>query len=176
ECSGEVNDVGIHIHEQLLTSIRPLEQDQWVVTLCLPIDADELRGLLGVPTPYRIFAIGDAYRAGLTTAEIQSLTRIDPWFLENMREIVAFEPRIVEAALTDGDVMRRAKQLGFADRRIAQLTGAAETAVRARRLEQGIRATFKTVDTCAAEFVAHTPYLYSTYEEEDEAPPTARPK
>jgi len=173
---GEVMAIGRTFKEALQKSIRSLEQDQWGLTLGRPLDADELRGLLGVPTPDRIFAIGDAYRAGLTTAEIQSLTRIDPWFLENMREIVAFEPRIVEAALTDGDVMRRAKQLGFADRRIAQLTGAAETAVRARRLEQGIRATFKTVDTCAAEFVAHTPYLYSTYEEEDEAPPTARPK
>src|SRR2546425_1257488 len=98
------------------------------------------------------------------------------WVLENMREIVAFERTIAESALTDLEVLRRAKQLGFADRRIAELTGAGEAAVRARRLEQGIRATFKTVDTCAAEFVAHTPYLYSTYEEEDEAPPTPRPK
>src|SRR5204863_75769 len=148
---GEVMAIGRTFKEALQKSIRSLEQDQWGLTLGRPLDADELRGLLGVPTPDRIFAIGDAYRAGLTTAEIQSLTRIDPWFLENMREIVAFEPRIVEAALTDGDVMRRAKQLGFADRRIAQLTGAAETAVRARRLEQGIRATVKTVDTCPAE-------------------------
>src|SRR5206468_2627295 len=77
---------------------------------------------------------------------------------------------------TDPEVLRRAKQLGFADRRIAELTGATELAVRARRLAHGIRATFKTVDTCAAEFVAHTPYLYSTYEEEDEAPPTPRRK
>src|SRR5207249_3412343 len=82
------------------------------------------------------------------------------WFLENMREIVAFERPIADSALTDGEVLRRAKQLGFADRRIAELTGASEGAVRTRRLEHGIRATFKTVDTCAAEFVAHTPYLY----------------
>src|SRR5947199_37696 len=120
-------------------------------------------------------AIGDAYRAGFTTEQIRSLTHIDPWFLENIREVVEFEPQIVAAA-TDPEVLRRAKQLGFADRRIADLTGATEMAVRARRLAHGIRATFKTVDTCAAEFVAHTPYLYSTYEEEDEAPPTARPK
>jgi carbamoyl-phosphate synthase large subunit len=173
---GEVMAIGRTFKEALQKSIRSLEQDRWGLTLDRPLGADELRPLLSVPNPDRIFAIGDAYRAGLTTADIHSLTKIDPWFLENMREIVAFEPRIVEAAMTDGDVLRRAKQLGFADRRIAQLTGASETAVRARRLEQGIRATFKTVDTCAAEFVAHTPYLYSTYEEEDEAPPTARPK
>src|SRR5467141_1508174 len=173
---GEVMAIGRTFKEALQKSIRSLEQDRWGLTLDRPLGADELRPLLSVPNPDRIFAIGDAYRAGLTTADIHSLTKIDPWFLENMREIVAFEPRIVEAAMTDGDVLRRAKQLGFADRRIAQLTGPSETAVRSRRLEQGIRATFKTVDTCAAEFVAHTPYLYSTYEEEDEAPPTARPK
>src|SRR5438128_944794 len=121
-------------------------------------------------------AVGYAYRAGFTTETIRSLTRMDDWFLENMREIVAFEPTIAAGALTDPEVLRRAKQLGFADRRIAELTGAGEAAVRARRLERGIRATFKTVDTCAAEFVAHTPYLYSTYEEEDEAPPTDRPR
>src|SRR5881296_3885178 len=172
---GEVMAIGRTFKEALQKSIRSLEQDRWALTLGRPLADDELRRLLSVPNPDRIFAIGDAYRAGFTTAEIQSLTRIDPWFLENIREVVEFEQQIVAAA-DDPEVMRRAKQLGFADRRIAQLTGAAETAVRARRLEQGIRATFKTVDTCAAEFVAHTPYLYSTYEEEDEAPPTARPK
>jgi len=78
--------------------------------------------------------------------------------------------------LHDAAVLRRAKQLGFADKWIARLTGTREGEVRARRLSQGIRVTFKTVDTCAAEFVAHTPYLYSTYEEEDEAPPTDRKK
>src|SRR3989475_6431024 len=122
---GEVMAIGRTFKEALQKAIRSLEQDRWGLTVERPIDVDELRGLLGVPTPDRIFAIGDAYRAGLTTAEIQSLTRIDPWFLENMREIVAFEPRIVEAALTDGDVMRRAQQLRLARRRIAPLTRAA---------------------------------------------------
>src|SRR6185436_8387953 len=110
------------------------------------------------------------------TAEIHQLTNIDPWFLENMREIVAFETEITRAGLADADVLRYAKQLGFADRRIAQLARTTEAGARAARLGHGIRATFKTVDTCAAEFVAHTPYLYSTYEEEDEAPPSARRK
>ena len=173
---GEVMAIGRTFKEALQKSIRSLEQDRWALTLGTALHDDELRRLLSVPNPDRIFAIGDAYRAGFTTKEIQSLTRIDPWFLENMREIVAFERPIADSALTDGEVLRRAKQLGFADRRIAELTGASEGAVRTRRLEHGIRATFKTVDTCAAEFVAHTPYLYSTYEEEDEAPPTARPK
>ncbi len=173
---GEVMAIGRTFKEALQKSIRSLEQDRWALTLGRPLADDELRRLLSVPTPDRMFAIGDAYRAGFTTAEIHSLTRIDPWFLENMREVVEFEREIGAAAASDPEVLRRAKQLGFADRRIAELTGATELAVRARRLAQGIRATFKTVDTCAAEFVAHTPYLYSTYEEEDEAPPTARPK
>src|SRR5207344_3050722 len=146
------------------------------LTLGRTLDDAELRRLLQVPNPDRMFAIGDAYRAGLTTETIHALTRIDPWFLENMREIVAFEPRIAQAALADADVLRRAKQLGFADRRIAELAGTSEATVRARRREVGVQPTFKTVDTCAAEFVAHTPYLYSTYEEEDEAPPTPRRK
>ncbi len=173
---GEVMAIGRTFKEALQKSIRSLEQDRWALTLGRPVSRDELRPLLSIPNPDRIFAIGDAYRAGFTTAEIHSLTHIDPWFLENIREVIEFEREIHASAATDPEVLRRAKQLGFADRRIAELTGATEAAVRARRLASGIRATFKTVDTCAAEFVAHTPYLYSTYEEEDEAPPTARPK
>src|SRR5467141_3908380 len=173
---GEVMAIGRTFKEALQKSIRSLEQDRFGLSLDRPLTDDDLRALLRVPNPDRMFAIGDAFRRGISTTEIQALTKIDPWFLENMREIVEFEPEIRRAALTDAAVLRRAKQLGFADKWIARLTGTREGEVRARRLSQGIRATFKTVDTCAAEFVAHTPYLYSTYEEEDEAPPTARPK
>jgi carbamoyl-phosphate synthase large subunit len=173
---GEVMAIGRTFKEALQKAVRSLEQDRWALTLDRPASDDELRRLLRVPTPDRLFAIGDAYRAGLTTAEIQTLTQIDPWFLDNIRELVAFEADITRAALSDPIVLRRAKQLGFADRRIAQLTSTTEAAIRALRHRDGVRATFKTVDTCAAEFVAHTPYLYATYEEEDEAPPTARRK
>jgi carbamoyl-phosphate synthase large subunit len=173
---GEVMAIGRTFKEALQKSIRSLEQDRWGVTLDRELDGEELRRLLRVPNPDRVFAIGDAFRAGLSAAEVHALTRIDPWFLANIREIVEFEREIGAAALRDAGVLRRAKQLGFADRRIARLTGASEEAVRALRRAHGVRATFKTVDTCAAEFVAHTPYLYSTYEEEDEAPPTDRPK
>ncbi|MGH7345361.1 MAG: carbamoyl-phosphate synthase large subunit, partial [Candidatus Rokuibacteriota bacterium] len=131
---GEVMAIGRTFKEALQKSIRSLEQDRWALTLGGALADDELRRLLSVPTPDRIFAIGDAYRAGFTTAEIQSLTRIDAWFLENMREIVEFEHEIGAAAATDPEVLRRAKQLGFADRRIAELIGATEQAVRARRL------------------------------------------
>jgi carbamoyl-phosphate synthase large subunit len=173
---GEVMAIGRTFKESLQKAIRSLEQDRWGLTLDRAIEDDELRQLIRVPNPDRLFAIGDAYRAGISTADIQALSKIDPWFLENIREIVAFEAEITRDALTSPATLRKAKQLGFADRRIAALTGSTELAVRALRKRQGLTATFKTVDTCAAEFVAHTPYLYSTYEEEDEAPPSDRRK
>jgi carbamoyl-phosphate synthase large subunit len=173
---GEVMAIGRTFKESLQKAVRSLEQDRWGVTLDRPLDADELRQLIRVPNPDRLFALGDAYRAGMSTRELHELSRIDPWFLENIREVVTFEGEITRDALTDVATLRRAKQLGFADRRIATLTGRTELQIRALRLGHGIRATFKTVDTCAAEFEAHTPYLYSTYEEEDEAPASTRRK
>src|SRR3989449_646604 len=136
---------------------------------------DEIRNDITRETPASFEPAID-YCVGLSTQEIHALTQIDRWFLEGIREIVASEPEIARAALADAEVMRRAKQLGFADRRIAELAGATEAEVRQCRKQQGVTATFKMVDTCAAEFVAYTPYLYSTYEEEDEAPPTPRTK
>src|SRR5207302_1315154 len=172
---GEAMAIGRTFKEALQKAVRSLEQDRWV--LGLPVaDLDELRAKLAVPNADRLFAIGEAYRRGLGTGEIHALTAIDPWFLEQIREIVEFEPVIRERALADPGVLRRAKRLGFADRRLADLTGRDEAGIRALRLGHGIRPTFNMVDTCAAEFVAHTPYLYSTYEEEDESPPTPRPK
>ncbi|PYN96937.1 MAG: carbamoyl phosphate synthase large subunit [Candidatus Rokuibacteriota bacterium] len=173
---GEVMAIGRTFKEALQKAVRSLEQDTWGLTLDRPFADEELRGLLRVPNPDRLFALGDAYRAGFATAEIHALTKIDPWFLEQIRQVVELEPEIAHAGLSDPRVLRRAKQWGFADRRIGALCGAAEATVRAVRKSHGIAATFKTVDTCAAEFVAHTPYLYSTYEEEDEAPPTDRKK
>jgi carbamoyl-phosphate synthase large subunit len=173
---GEAMAIGRTFKEALQKAIRSLEQDRFGMSLDRAVSEEELRGLLSVPNPDRIFAIGDAFRRGMSTAEVQGLTKIDPWFLENMREIVEFEPHIRRAALSDAGVLRRAKQLGFADRWIARLTNAGEGEIRALRLSHGIRATFKTVDTCAAEFAAYTPYLYSTYEEEDEAPASDRRK
>src|SRR5688572_2840501 len=173
---GEVMSIGRTFKEAVQKAIRSLEQDRWGLTLDREVDDETLRGLLRVPNPDRLFALGDALRRGMATAEMHALTKIDPWFIENIREMVGYETEIRQHALTDADVLRRAKQLGFSDRYLGRLLGRAETDVRALRLSHGIRATFKTVDTCAAEFVAHTPYLYSTYEEEDEAPPTDRRK
>src|SRR5882762_2449285 len=149
---GEVMAIGRTFKEALQKSIRSLEQDRFGLSLDRPLADDDLKALLRVPNPDRLFAIGDAFRRGTSTAEIHALTHIDPWFLENMREIVEFEREVTQAGLDDPEMLRRAKQLGFADRRIAELTGTAETDVRLRRLAHGIRVTFKTVDTCAAEF------------------------
>jgi len=173
---GEVMAIGRTFKEALQKAVRSLEQDAWGLTLARPVGDDELRGLLRVPNPDRLFAIGDAYRAGFATPEIHALTKIDPWFLEQIRQIVELEPEIARAGFSDPRVLRRAKQWGFADRRIAALASSTEATVRAVRKSHGITATFKTVDTCAAEFAAYTPYLYSTYEEEDEAPATGRRK
>jgi carbamoyl-phosphate synthase large subunit len=173
---GEVMAIGRTFKEALQKAVRSLEQDRWGLTLDRPIADDELRQKIRVPTAERCFAVAEGYRRGLGTQEIHELSAIDPWFLDNIRQIVEFESTIRAAGLGDSRVLRRAKQMGFADRRIAELTETTEPEVRAARLAAGIRATFKMVDTCAAEFVAHTPYLYSTYEEEDEAPPTPREK
>src|ERR1700716_1476559 len=143
---GEVMAIGRTFKEALQKAIRSLEQDRFGLSLDRPLADDDLTALLRVPNPDRLFAIGDAFRRGASTAEMPALTHIDPWFLENMREIVEFEPEIRRAALTDAAVLRRAKQLGFADKWIARLTGTREGEVRARRLSQGIRATFQTGD------------------------------
>ncbi len=174
---GEVMAIGRTFKEALQKAVRSLEQDRWGLTLDRPIaDLDELRQKIRIPNADRCFAIGEAYRRGLGTREIHELSAIDPWFLDNMRQIVEYEAVIAAAGLGDADVLRRAKQMGFSDKRIGQLIGAAEDEVRRTRIQAGIKPVYKMVDTCAAEFVAHTPYLYSTYEEEDEAPPTPREK
>ncbi|MCI0547304.1 MAG: carbamoyl-phosphate synthase large subunit [Candidatus Rokubacteria bacterium] len=174
---GEVMAIGRTFPEALQKAIRSLEQDRWGLTLEPPVeDLEALRQKIRIPNADRCFALGEAYRRGLGTAELHALSAIDPWFLEHIRTIVEYEPVIAAAGLGDARVLRRAKQMGFADRRIAALVGESEAAVRHARLAVGIRPTFKMVDTCAAEFEAHTPYLYATYEEEDEAPPTPRDK
>src|SRR5439155_1402180 len=174
---GEAMAIGRTFKEALQTAVRSLEQDRWGLVMDpAPADVESLKQKIRIPTAERCFALAEGYRRGMSTQEMHELSAIDPWFLENIREIVLFEETIRGAGLEQPDVLRRAKQMGFADRRIAELVGGSEAEVRAARLRAGIRATFKMVDTCAAEFEAHTPYLYSTYEEEDEAPPTPREK
>ena len=131
-----------------------------------------------MPGPHRLRYVADAFRAGLTQAEVHRASRIDPWFLAQIEDLVREERAIEQGgfAALDGARLRALKRKGFADSRIATLAGSSEQAVRERRHASGIRPVFKRVDTCAAEFATSTAYLYSTYEEECEAAPTARRK
>jgi carbamoyl-phosphate synthase large subunit len=131
---------------------------------------EALDALLRTPTPERIFAVGDAFRAGMTVEEIYALSYIDPWFLREIRKIVELEKNVATTPLL------KLKRNGFSDRQLAKLTDRTEDEVRADRHAQNIRPVYKRVDTCAAEFEATTPYLYSTYEQENEAAPTDRRK
>src|ERR1041385_1732828 len=107
---GEAMSIGRSFKEALQKAVRSLEQDRWGLALETAVEGDELKHLIRVPNPDRLFAIGEAYRAGMTTAEIHALSNIDPWFLDNIREIVTFEADIAREAVTDPAVLRRAKQ------------------------------------------------------------------
>ena len=131
---------------------------------------------LKLPTWERVWDIAQALRLGWTVEEIYELTRIDPWFLSNIQEIVALEEELKTAGASSGPLLRKAKEYGFSDRGLAQIWNTSEARVRKLRKDGGIRVTFKRVDTCAAEFEAYTPYLYSTYERECEAQPTRQKK
>ncbi len=138
---------------------------------------EELWGQIEVPRPGRPWAVAEAFRRGVSVEEVARRSRIDPWFLRNLQEIVEAEEALRSAAPGEREGwLRPAKQLGFSDRRLADLWQVEEAEVRALRHRSGVRPVFKRVDTCAAEFEAHTPYLYSTYEDECEARPGARRK
>jgi carbamoyl-phosphate synthase large subunit len=128
------------------------------------------------PVPDRIFQIARAFRAGATVEEIFSATMIDRWFLRNLREIVEEERALSEAAPNDAATLRRAKEFGFSDNQLGYLWKIDPLAVRALRKKHGVVATYKLVDTCAAEFEAYTPYYYSTYSDEDEVRPADKEK
>src|SRR5258708_39647990 len=122
------------------------------------------------PTPEPLFAVGDAFRAGMSVEQIYECSDIDPWFLREIRKIIELEER----AATQNVRMLELKRNGVSDAQIAAVTGTTEKAIRDARHADGIRPLYKRVDTCAAEFEASTPYLYSTYETDNEADPTSR--
>jgi len=188
---GEAMAIGRTFKEALQKAIRSLEIDAYGLETRIRDSRENQEGLLKairenlrVPKWDRVFHIADAIRLGMDLEEIHALTKIDPWFLANIQQIVEFEERLRYPAsgrpslmrLVTAPVMREAKSLGLSDRRLAKLVGSDELTIRDARKRMGIEATFKVVDTCAAEFVAYTPYLYSTYERECEANPTDRPK
>jgi carbamoyl-phosphate synthase large subunit len=141
-------------------------------------DRDLIENELGDPGPERINYVADAFRCGMTVDEVHDFSRIDPWFLAQIEDIVHQEKALDGKTLEslDADSMRRLKRAGFSDRRLAKLLASDQHTVRARRHELGVRPVFKRVDTCAAEFATRTAYMYSTYEEECEAAPTNRRK
>jgi carbamoyl-phosphate synthase large subunit len=137
---------------------------------------ERLLQVIARPASDRLFYVGDALRAGLSVEQIRAATGIDAWFLTQMSRIVEHEARIVNAPELDAELLRESKRLGFGDAQIASLRGTSETAIRAAREQAGVRAVYGRVDTCAAEFVARTPYLYSTYESQTESEVTDRKK
>lgn len=142
-------------------------------------DHETLIDELGEPGPERIWYVGDAFAQGFTLDYVHELTRIDPWFLSQIKEIVDIELWLEQSqTLADLDriTLFQLKQKGFSDRRLATLLKVSDSAVRARRVELGVRPVYKRVDTCAGEFATDTAYMYSTYEEECESRPTDRKK
>ena len=137
-------------------------------------DREVLERELGAPGPDRIWYVGDAFALGMSVNEVHALTRIDPWFLDQIEEIVKIELELERTMLTriSAIEMRQLKQKGFSDRRMAKLLRCSEQEFRAYRHSHAVRPVYKRVDTCAAEFQTDTAYLYSTYEEECEANPS----
>src|SRR6266568_1339767 len=182
---GEVMAIGRTFQESFQKAVRGLEIDKaglesplgkrWGEAFA-PADLDRIRDEMRVPRARRIFWVGEALRAGLTVEEVHAITFIDPWFLRALDGIVREERSLGEGLPRSAAEWRRVKGMGFSDRRLADLTGGSERDVREARWKAGVHPVFKRVDTCAAEFEAYTPYLYSTYEEEDEAAPTQRRK
>jgi carbamoyl-phosphate synthase large subunit len=135
------------------------------------MDEVELEKKLVTPNSQRIFCLYEALRRGRSVEDLYRLTYIDPWFLNNLKQLVATEASIVETGFhgLTPEFLRRSKQQGFSDFQIGHLTGTSEDDIRELRLKQGLIPVYKLVDTCAAEFEAYTPYYYSTYETEDES-------
>ncbi|MBV8520435.1 MAG: carbamoyl-phosphate synthase large subunit, partial [Acidobacteria bacterium] len=174
---GEVMAIGRTFQESFQKALRGLEVGVDGLNQ-KTTDREAIEKELGEPGPERIWYVGDAFENGFTIEEVQALTRIDRWFLAQIKDIVDDEMVLDDMRLEqlDPERLRALKRKGFSDRRLAKLLKSTEQAVRERRHALGVRPVFKRVDTCAAEFASTTAYLYSTYEEECEADPTGRRK
>jgi len=177
---GETMAIGRTFKESLQKGIRSLETGFFGLAQSFgPVseDPESLKARLAKPSSNRLFELRRAMLAGLSEVDIQEASRIDPWFLRQIRELVDFESRLVEAARHDGlsgdkagpELIRRAKEHGFSDKQLALAFGTTEREVRSWREQQEISPVYKLVDTCAAEFEAYTPYFYSSYERENES-------
>jgi len=166
---GETMSIGRTFKEALQKSIRSLEQDRFGLgwdRKDKPMTQEQIREKLIVPNTERLYAVRHALKSGMTVEDIYGLSKIDPWFLSQIQEIVQFENEILKNP--DEQNIRQAKRLGFSDRQLAKMLDITPLEMRRRRKEMGILPAYKLVDTCAAEFEAATPYYYSTYEKESE--------
>jgi carbamoyl-phosphate synthase large subunit len=173
---GEAMAIGRTFKEALQKGLRSLEINKYGLESMFFKDLRELKpntlvpeGLyakLRIPNAERIFYIGDALRLGMSIDDIYKITMIDPWFLHNIKEIIDLEKEIINVkGLPKDELLIKAKEFGFSDRQLGGLLGKAEEEIYKLRKERNINPSFKLVDTCAAEFRAHTPYFYSTYEQ-----------
>jgi len=177
---GEAMAIGRTFPESLQKAMRSLEHGRYGLG-CDPgesaydeLDDEELLTRAAIGTPDRPFQLEAALRRGISVETLAERTKVDPWFLDQILSIIEERHALAERGFAGMDrrAWRRAKRLGFSDAQLGWLWGVPEAEVRAARLEAGVRVTFKTVDTCAAEFEANTPYHYSTYEDEDEVTPS----
>ncbi|MGD1103531.1 MAG: carbamoyl-phosphate synthase large subunit, partial [Terriglobia bacterium] len=173
---GEVMAIGRTFKEALMKGIRSLETGRKTPTS--PSDPAELERRLAIPHPERLWDLLHAFEIGYSLDLLYEITRIDPWFLNQLQQILALKGELKRFTLENipAGVLYLAKQYGFADPYLGELWGKSAEEVRQRRRALNVRPVFKRVDTCAAEFESFTPYLYSTYEEENEAEPTTRRK
>jgi carbamoyl-phosphate synthase large subunit len=179
---GEVMAIGRTFQESMQKALRGLETGVSGLDPILDFDAegamDMLQHELRTAGPHRLWYVGDAFRAGLSLDEVFDLTKIDPWFLVQIEEIISLEKEVAEQGLAALDKKRlfALKRKGFADQRLADLLAMKVNDMRAHRHALGVRPVYKRVDTCAAEFSTNTAYMYSTYEQECEAQPTNKEK
>jgi len=174
---GEVMAIGRTFKEALQKGIRSLEPSSpWRAPADTPVSL--LREKIATPRPDRIHWLFVALERGISAKEAIDLTKIDPWFIEQMQEIIAVNKRLASVTVetVPEDLLREGKRIGTSDEQLAQMWKTTPAAVRHRRAKAHISPVFKRVDTCAAEFESFTPYMYSTYEDEDESAPTDRPK
>jgi carbamoyl-phosphate synthase large subunit len=186
---GEAMAIGRTFHESLQKALRSLEtgltglDEIEIEGLGKGEDKNAIRKAIGTPTPDRLLQVGQALRLGFSVEEVHQSCKIDPWFLERLKEIVDMEARVKALGLPDNaQAFRKVKAMGFSDKRLATLTAKTEEEVRAARHALKVRPVYKRIDTCAAEFASPTAYMYSTYEAPfagapaDEARPSDRKK
>ncbi|MEQ1690023.1 MAG: carbamoyl-phosphate synthase large subunit [Gemmatimonas sp.] len=181
---GESMAIGRTFKEAFQKALRALETGRagWTVGERLIDDRlteeskEALRGALRRPTPERIYQLKRAMQLGMGTAELHAITGIDPWFLDQLQELLEAEAWYHALPAIDADAMREMKRMGFSDRQLGALRQETEHDARARRWALGVRPAYKMIDTCAGEFPSTTPYLYGCYDEESEAETSGRPK